>query len=109
MTKRDARATEARPYGSGLDVMIHARFTPKLAAKLARMATSTGCSLSATLRRLVEQARPAVNADGTWTVLASESGAEREMAGVRGEGAVPGSVLEPANAASGATPDAGTL
>ena len=40
---------------------------------------------------------------------ASESGAEREMAGVRGEGAVPGSVLEPASVASGATPDAGTL
>jgi hypothetical protein len=64
---------EPRPYGENLDVMIHARFAPDLADKLARMATSTGCSLSATLRRLVEQAQPAVNADGTWTMLASES------------------------------------
>ena len=56
MTKRDARATEARPYGSGLDVMIHARFTPKLAAKLAKIASAWGVSLSEALRRLVEDA-----------------------------------------------------
>ena len=51
MTKR---ATEARPYGSGLDVMVHARFTPKLAAKLAKLAAAWGVSLSEALRRLVE-------------------------------------------------------
>ena len=53
MTKR---ATEARPYGSGLDVMVHARFTPKLAAKLAKLAARWELSLSETIRRLVEGA-----------------------------------------------------
>ena len=53
MTKR---ATEARPYGSGLDVMIHARFSAALAAKLAKLAAAWGVSLSEALRRLVEDA-----------------------------------------------------
>ena len=61
MAKRDAGA---RPYGAGLEVMIHARFSVELAAKLARIASAWGVSLSEALRRLVEATAP-------------ESGAER--------------------------------
>ena len=53
MTKR---VTEARPYGSGLDVMVHARFSAVLAAKLADLARAWGISMSETIRRLVEEA-----------------------------------------------------
>jgi len=53
-----------RPYGSALDVMIHARFSLELAAKLAKLATAWGVSLSEAIRRLVEATAP-------------ESGAER--------------------------------
>jgi len=53
-----------RPYGAGLEVMIHARFSPGLAAKLADIASAWGVSLSEALRRLVEATAP-------------ESGAER--------------------------------
>ena len=53
MAKRDAAA---RPYGSGLDVSIHARFSAALAAKLAKLAAQWGVSLSEAPRRLVEDA-----------------------------------------------------
>ena len=46
----------SRPYGAGLDVMIHTRFTGELAAKLRRLAGGAGGSLSEALRRLVERA-----------------------------------------------------
>jgi hypothetical protein len=61
VVKRDAGA---RPYGAGLDVTVHARFTPELADKLVGLARAWGLSLSEALRRLVEAAVP-------------ESGAER--------------------------------
>ena len=50
------RGAEARPYGENLDVMIHARFSEALAAKLAKLADAWGVSLSEALRRLVEDA-----------------------------------------------------
>lgn len=50
------QSAPGRPYGIGLDVMIHARFSPGLAAKLARIASAWGVSLSEALRRLVEGA-----------------------------------------------------
>lgn len=58
------QSAPGRPYGIGLDVMVHARFTPELADKLVGLARAWGLSLSEAIRRLVEAAEP-------------ESGAER--------------------------------